>query len=128
MSEGWPPELETCERVDVLINNAGAPFDDYHKTRDGIEVTFATNHLGHSLLTGLLFDRLVRASAARVITVASIAHHGTGANGGWYLQRANYDRRIAYREVEARQRDVCLRAGRTAWRHATVERRGGYGI
>jgi NAD(P)-dependent dehydrogenase (short-subunit alcohol dehydrogenase family) len=53
-------------------------------------------HLGHFLLTGLLFDRLVRASAARVITVASIAHQGTGANGGWYLQRANYDRRIAY--------------------------------
>jgi NAD(P)-dependent dehydrogenase (short-subunit alcohol dehydrogenase family) len=87
---------ETYERVDVLINNAGARFDDYYETEDGIEVTFATNHLGHFLLTGLLLDRLLRAPSARVITVASAAHHGATAEGGWYLQRGNYDRRKAY--------------------------------
>ena len=41
---------ERCERVDFLINNASARFDDYHETRDGIEVTFA-NHLGDVTVT-----------------------------------------------------------------------------
>src|SRR5262245_46458644 len=43
--------------IDVLINNAGARFDQYAESVDGFELTFATNHLGHFLLTSLLLDR-----------------------------------------------------------------------
>jgi NAD(P)-dependent dehydrogenase (short-subunit alcohol dehydrogenase family) len=84
------------DRVDVLINNAGARNDWYNETVDGIESTFAANHLGHFLLTHLLLERLVQAPAARVITVGSNAHLYTSAHGEWYMGRANYDRRVAY--------------------------------
>jgi len=82
--------------VDVLINNAGARFDSYFETDDGVELTFATNHLGHFLLTDLLLDRLLRAPAARVITVTSVAHRAATADGDWSLPRAAYDRKVAY--------------------------------
>jgi NAD(P)-dependent dehydrogenase (short-subunit alcohol dehydrogenase family) len=84
------------QRVDVLINNAGARFDTYQVSVDGIELTFATNHLGHFLLTRLLFEPLRRAPAARVITVSSSAHASGGADGVLVLGRANYNRRLAY--------------------------------
>jgi NAD(P)-dependent dehydrogenase (short-subunit alcohol dehydrogenase family) len=84
------------ERVDVLVNNAGARIDEYRETDDGIEATFATNHLSHFLLTCLLFDRLVRTPDSRVVTVASGAHFGTTAQGDWCLTRANYNRQVAY--------------------------------
>ncbi len=87
---------ERCERVDILINNAGARIDNYHETDDGIELTFATNHLGHFLLTGLLLERLLQAPSGRVITVSSGSHSGVSARERWYLDRANYDRRVAY--------------------------------
>ena len=86
----------TYDRVDVLLNNAGARFDEYRETSDGIELTFATNHLGHFLLTSLLLDRLKQAPGARVVTVASSAHFGASADGGWSLERHRYDRRLAY--------------------------------
>ena len=61
-------------RIDVLINNAGSVFDRRELSVDGIEKTFAVNHLAPFLLTRLLFD-LVRASpAGRVITVSSEIH------------------------------------------------------
>ena len=82
--------------IDVLINNAGVRFDTFQQSRDGIELTFATNHLGHFLLTNSLLEALLRAPNARVITVGSSAHSGTTAAGGWCLNRENYDRKIAY--------------------------------
>lgn len=82
--------------VDVLLNNAGARFDRYGQTPDGVERTFATNHLGHFLLTHLLAENLLRAPAARVVTVSSGAHRGATAEGGWQLTASNYDRRLAY--------------------------------
>lgn len=66
------------ERLDVLINNAGGVHSRRQLTVDGIERTFATNHLGYFLLTDLLRDLIVRSAPARIITVASIGHrHGT---------------------------------------------------
>ena len=87
---------DTFSRLHVLINNAGARFDTYRMTPDGIELTFATNHLGHFLLTCLLYDSLVRAGGARVITVASGSHHGANTADGWFPSREKYDRRLAY--------------------------------
>ncbi len=64
-------------RIDVLINNAGAIFARRELSVDGIEKTFAINHLAPFLLTQLLFDLVCAAPAGRVITVASEIHSGT---------------------------------------------------
>ncbi|MEP7019120.1 MAG: oxidoreductase [Pseudonocardiales bacterium] len=63
--------------LDLLINNAGvmAP-PKLVTTEDGYELQFGTNHLGHFVLTGLLLPDLLTSPAPRVVTVASIAHHG----------------------------------------------------
>lgn len=61
--------------VDLLINNAGLMEPPlYRETADGHELQFGTNHLGHFALTALLLPQLLRAAAARVVTVSSLAH------------------------------------------------------
>ncbi|MCK6474329.1 MAG: SDR family NAD(P)-dependent oxidoreductase [Planctomycetes bacterium] len=61
--------------LDVLVNNAGVVCPEYSETAGGVETTFAVNHLGYFLLTGLLWDALP--PGARVVNVASKAHmHG----------------------------------------------------
>jgi len=64
------------DRLNVLINNAGAVFFKHHTTADGYEMTLALNHLSPFLLTNLLLDRLTASTPARVITVSSGAHWG----------------------------------------------------
>lgn len=67
--------LEEGKPLDVLINNAGIqPPIQRRTTVDGFEVTFGIGHLGHFTLTGLLLPLLLKASAPRVVTVASLAH------------------------------------------------------
>lgn len=66
--------LGLCPRIDVLINNAGAVNQRRSLTSDGLERTFATNHLAYFLLTRLLLERLTESAPARVINVASDAH------------------------------------------------------
>ncbi|MEJ7664914.1 MAG: SDR family NAD(P)-dependent oxidoreductase [Hymenobacter sp.] len=61
-------------RLDVLVNNAGAVFGQRQLTADGIERTFALNHLSYFLLTHLLLDRLTASAPARVVNVASATH------------------------------------------------------
>jgi NAD(P)-dependent dehydrogenase (short-subunit alcohol dehydrogenase family) len=61
-------------RLDMLINNAGIMRPPFGKTADGFELQFATNHLGHFVLTGLLLDRIIRTPLARVVTVSSWGH------------------------------------------------------
>ncbi|HMD56869.1 MAG TPA: oxidoreductase [Solirubrobacteraceae bacterium] len=63
------------ERIDVLLNNAGVMGIPERRTVDGFEMQFGTNHLGHYALTALLMPALLRASAARIVTVTSTAHH-----------------------------------------------------
>ncbi len=67
--------IATYPRLDVLVNNAGTVFKDQGKTRDGIEQTFAVNHLGYFLLTNLLLDLLVKSAPARIVSVASGGHY-----------------------------------------------------
>jgi NAD(P)-dependent dehydrogenase (short-subunit alcohol dehydrogenase family) len=62
-------------RIDVLINNAGALFGSRQLTEDGLEKTFALNHMSYFVVTQELRERLV-ASAARVVNTASDAHKG----------------------------------------------------
>ena len=66
--------LQTYPRVDVLVNNVGGYWNTRHVTADGLERTFALNHLAPFLLTNLLLDRLKQSARARVVTVASNAH------------------------------------------------------
>src|SRR3984885_11937054 len=62
------------ERIDLLINNAGGMWTPKSTTKDGFELQFGTNHLGHFALTGLLLDRLLPVDDSRVVTVSSIGH------------------------------------------------------
>lgn len=66
--------LEACPRIDVLVANAGLVLSDRSETKQGIEMTFGVNHVGHFLLTDLLRDRLVESAPARVVVLASDAH------------------------------------------------------
>lgn len=66
--------LSRYDRLDVLINNAGAIHRNRELSADGIEKTFAINHLGYFLLTNLLLERIKQASPSRIVVVASNAH------------------------------------------------------
>src|SRR5437870_8722914 len=63
--------LNAYPRLDVLVNNVGGFWAHRHSTADGLERTFALNHLAPFLLTNLLLDRLKASAPARVITVSS---------------------------------------------------------
>ena len=66
--------VKKYDRIDVLINNAGAINMDREKTVDGLERTFATNHLAYFVLTDKLLPALKNAPKARIVSVASEAH------------------------------------------------------
>ena len=63
--------LDACPRLDVLVNNAGGFWARRHLTADGLEYTFALNHLAPFLLTNLLLDQLTASAPARIVTVSS---------------------------------------------------------
>lgn len=100
-------------RVDVLVNNAGGIFLDRTETMDGVETTFAVNHLAPFLLTNLLLPLLRAAPSARIVNVASGAHRGVslkfddleGRNhyGGWRAyQRSKLANILFTRELARR--------------------------
>ncbi|GAA3135679.1 NAD(P)-dependent dehydrogenase (short-subunit alcohol dehydrogenase family) [Kribbella aluminosa] len=72
--------LADLPRIDVLVNNVGGYWNTRHVTADGLERTFALNHLAPFLLTGLLLERLGDSGAGRVVTVSSGAHYGARIN------------------------------------------------
>jgi NAD(P)-dependent dehydrogenase (short-subunit alcohol dehydrogenase family) len=68
-------EIAAAEpRIDVLINNAGNIFPTREITADGLERTFATNHMAYFVLTRLLRERLIAGAPARIVNTASGAH------------------------------------------------------
>ncbi|HTE62931.1 MAG TPA: oxidoreductase [Solirubrobacteraceae bacterium] len=67
--------LAAHETLDILVNNAGVMGIPERRTVDGFELQFAVDHLGHWALTALLMPALLRADAARIVTVTSTAHH-----------------------------------------------------
>jgi retinol dehydrogenase 12 len=69
-------------RIDVLINNAGAMFNRRSVTADGLERTFALNHMAYFVLSNRLRDRLAAAAPARIVSVASAAHRGNTLDFG----------------------------------------------
>ncbi|HEX9766324.1 MAG TPA: oxidoreductase [Nitriliruptorales bacterium] len=68
--------LAAHDAIDLLVNNAGLMAMPERQTQDGFEMQLGVNHLGHWALTARLLPALLRAKAARVVTVTSTAHHG----------------------------------------------------
>ena len=63
------------DRLDVLVNNAGTVNEHRTVTNDGIESTFAVNHLGYFLLTNLLLELIVKSAPSRIVVVSSAGHY-----------------------------------------------------
>jgi NAD(P)-dependent dehydrogenase (short-subunit alcohol dehydrogenase family) len=84
--------------VDVLINNAGVMFPPRRLTPQGFESQFATNHLGHFALTGLLFDTIRHGQDPRVVTVSSGEHKGGSIHFDDLTGERSYSPRAFYQQ------------------------------
>jgi NAD(P)-dependent dehydrogenase (short-subunit alcohol dehydrogenase family) len=105
--------LAASPRIDVLLNNAGAFFAERVVVEDGIEQTFALNHLGYFRLTALLRERLIASAPSRIVNVASEAHRNAvldfddlqtarGYNGWKAYQRSKLANILFTRELARR--------------------------
>ncbi len=91
--------FDSYESLDILVNNAGVFLSRRFTTVDGIEYTFAVNHLAPFLLTNLLFERIKASSPSRIITTSSVAHRGAYINfDNLQFQRGRYNGVEAYRQ------------------------------
>ena len=91
--------LDSYQSLDILINNAGVFLSRRLTTVDGIEYTFAVNHLAPFLLTNLLFERMKASSPSRIITTSSVAHRGAHINfDNLQFERGKYNGVQAYRQ------------------------------
>lgn len=88
---------EIAPRLDVLINNAGGLFGRRRLSAQGIEMTFALNHLAYFLLTRLLMPLLERAGSARIVNVASEAHRSVRLDFDDLQGQRSYNRWTAYK-------------------------------
>jgi len=83
--------VSTHDRLEVLVNNAGVMAIPYRETPDHFETQFATNHLGHFALTGLLLPLLLATPGSRVVTLSSLYHkRGTIDFADLFFQRRSY--------------------------------------
>jgi len=114
-------------RIDVLINNAGGLFSRRQVTKDGLEMTFATNHLSYFVLTQILRERLAASAPARVVSTSSHAHRrgkldfadlqmernysGLGAYGRSKLCNILFTRELARRLAGSGVTANCLHPG-----------------
>jgi NAD(P)-dependent dehydrogenase (short-subunit alcohol dehydrogenase family) len=88
--------LDAYPRLDVLVNNVGGSWATRHVTNDGLERTFAVNHLAAFLLTNLLLDRLKASAPARVVTVSSAAQSSGTIDFDDLQGERDYSERKAY--------------------------------
>jgi NAD(P)-dependent dehydrogenase (short-subunit alcohol dehydrogenase family) len=87
-------EIAAAEsRIDVLINNAGAMFSSRQVTEDGLELTFALNHMAYFVLTHGLLERLVASPPARIVNTSSDAHAGAALDFDDLQSAETYRRR-----------------------------------
>ena len=90
--------LGTYSNLDVLVNNVGGFWSHRHVTADGLEHTFALNHLAPFLLTNLLLDRLTMSAPARIVTVASAAQGMGTIHFGDLMGERSYSGQSAYNQ------------------------------
>jgi retinol dehydrogenase-12 len=88
---------ERQPKLDVLVNNAGGMFGHRQLSAEGIEMTFALNHLNYFLLTHLLLPSLAAAAPSRIVNVASEAHRGATLDFDDLQGEMRYDRWLAYK-------------------------------
>jgi retinol dehydrogenase 12 len=88
---------ERQSKLDILINNAGGLFGRRRVTADGIEMTFALNHLNYFLLTHLLLPSLRAGAPSRIVNVASEAHRGVSLEFDNLQGAVRYNRWLAYK-------------------------------
>ena len=86
------------KKIDVLINNAGALFYSRIESEDGIEKTFALNHLSYFILSNLLLKHKIIKNGGRIINVASGAHRGVDINFDDIEMVTNYNGWISYKK------------------------------
>jgi NAD(P)-dependent dehydrogenase (short-subunit alcohol dehydrogenase family) len=129
------------DRLDRLINNAGVMMPPASTTKQGFELQFGVNHLGHFALTGLLLDHLERTPGARVVNVSSQAHRGGRIDfDDVDFQTRRYDRMAAYNQsklanllftFEAARRfaaagiDVLVAAAHPGWTRTNLQQHWG---
>jgi NAD(P)-dependent dehydrogenase (short-subunit alcohol dehydrogenase family) len=107
--------------IDLLINNAGVMQPPKQTTRDGFELQFGTNHLGHFALTGQLLDLLLAAPGSRVVTVSSTAHRIRAAIHFDDLQwEQSYNRIAAYAQSKLANLMFTYELQRRLAAHGTV--------
>ena len=116
--------LDTLPRIDVLVNNAGGYWNTRHVTADGLERTFAVNHLAPFLLTALLRERLQDSDDGRVVTVSSNAEAMGRDRLRGPQRRTHLLRSPRLQPVQARQHPVHPRARREAARDRGDRERG----
>jgi NAD(P)-dependent dehydrogenase (short-subunit alcohol dehydrogenase family) len=90
--------LAAYPRLDVLLNNVGGFWANRHVTADGLEHTFALNHLAPFLLTGLLLERLKASAPARIVTVSSGAQSMGRIDFDDLMGEAKYSGQRAYNQ------------------------------
>ena len=101
------------DKLHVLINNAGIMHTPEGKTKQGFELQFGTNHLGHFLLTELLIDKLAAAKPSRVVILSS-SYHDVAPHFGLVRNKAEIDFDDLMFEVRGRER--CGWRWRWRWR------------
>ncbi len=87
-------------RIDILMNNAGVMATPHAKTKDGFELQFGTNHLGHFALTAGLFPLLRNTSGSRIVTISSLAARSGAIQFDDLMLEKNYNRMKAYRQAK----------------------------
>ncbi len=103
---------ERHDRLDVLVNNAGGLFGRRQTTLDGIERTFALNHLGYFLTTLRLLPLLQAAAPSRVVVVASEAHRGVRLDFDDLQGEHHYNRWTAYKRSKLANLLFCYELSR----------------
>ena len=110
--------LNDAGRIDVLVNNAGAIFARREAMPDGLEHTFALNHMGYFRLTALLRPRLIASAPARIVNVASEAHRDAQLDFNDLQLSTRYSGWTAYRRSKLANilftRELARQLGNTA--------------
>jgi NAD(P)-dependent dehydrogenase (short-subunit alcohol dehydrogenase family) len=111
--------LAKLDRIDVLVNNAGLILMERRLTSDGIEATFAVNHLAYYLLTHLLLPQLKNAAPSRIVNVASNAH---------FRGRLDLDAAIEGKNFRGFDTYCASKLANVMWSYALARRLEGSGV